>query len=208
MAKRTIDPNKLPGNSRDPVLKAAPKIQPVATGRTTKKGVSLSSTLRTVVNDLFFSVIVPQFWNTITDFGIRTLQEIIPGQNKRSFISGANRPITAYTPYNTLYQGVGNAVKAIASPQTTTERAGSGIVDTGFHEIYFDSEDHARLVLAAMIERLAIYKRVSLGDMRHLANLPTNMSHQKYYWTDLTGSYIELTEHGFTIVLPDFLYSK
>lgn len=206
MAKRTIDVNKLPGNSRAGELSAVPAPTAVASGQTSKKGVSLSSMVRGVVNDIFFNVVVPQAWNMVADFAIRTIQEMIPGQEKRGYVGASGRPVTAQIGYHTVYSpGTG----ASATPMNPTMRASQGIVDTGYHDIFYPTYEDARMVLAGMVERIARYNQVTLGDMRHLSSLEAHAVHQQYYWTDLTGSEIVATGDGrFMIKLPDYRFRR
>lgn len=194
MAHRKINTDELPSNNRDgPNLSPSPK--PIVSGRTKGKNRSLSHEVRKIVNDLFLTVVIPSTKNMVYEFLNGGLQQMILGQEPKT----TRRGLPAHQAYHSMYSNLA----ARAKPAGSIIRAGTPKMDAAYQDVYFDYEQDARLVLAAMLDRLARFSRVSLGDMRHLAGLSTNPTHERYGWTDLSGSEIVLTSEGWIITLPD-----
>ena len=200
MAHRKINPSELPSNNRDS-SNVSPGPKAIVSGRTKDKGRSLSHEVRNIINDLFLSVVIPSTKNMIYQFLVDGLGQMILGQNSPK----NSRGLPIQQAYHSMYSGLASRAK----PKTTFgQRAGQTRADPVYEDIYFDYEQDARLVLAAMLDRLARFNRVSLGDMRHLAGLSTNSTQQKYAWTDLSGCEIVLTSEGWIITLPELNYYK
>ena len=197
MAHRKIRPGDLPSNSRDG-SNDPPSLEAVVSGRTKDKERSLSHEVRHIINDLFLSVVIPSTKNMIYQFLVDGLGQMILGQNS----SKNSRGLPTHQSYHSMYSGLATRIKPRMA--TLGQRAGPLQQDQAYEDIYFDYEQEARLVLAAMLDRLARFNRVSLGDMRHLAGLSTNTTHQRYGWADLSGSEIVLTSEGWIITLPEF----
>jgi len=197
MARRKINPDTLPSNNREQA-NLPPKPKVIAVGKTKGKR-SLSHEVRTIINDLFLSVVVPSTKSMIYEFLKDMLGQMILGPNAPKNARG----LPGHQAYHSIYNSVINRARPMTSlgrPQTIPQ------IDVAHQDVYFDHEQDARLVLAAMLDRLARYGRVSLGDMRHLSGLTTNATHQRYFWMDLSSCDIILTSDGWVITLPDLQY--
>jgi hypothetical protein len=197
MAKRRINPADLPSNNRE-TSNAPPSPKAVVSGRTRDKR-SLSHEVRVIINDLFTSVVVPSTKNMIYEFLSDGLRQMILGQTPPK----NSRGLPGHRAYHSIYGGLANRSRPITS---FGQRAGIPKQDPVYQDIFFDYEDEARLVLASMLERIAQYGRVSLGDMRHLCGLSSGAAYQRFGWTDLSGTDIVLTSDGWIITLPELQY--
>lgn len=202
MAQQRIPPNQLPSNNRDSPNQPRPKPEAVASGRPKDKGRSLSHEVRNIVNDLITSVIIPSTKNMAYQFLMDGLGQLILGKENSSAARGL--PGT-HRAYHSMYGGLTNR----ANPLTRyTERAKNPRPDIIHQDIFFNTEEEALLALAAMLERLATYQKVTLGDFRYICRLKADTTHQRYYWTDLDGSEVIPTSEGWLITLPPLEYQR
>lgn len=192
MAHRTIDPNKLPSNDMDGGQRSG--VKPVAASAHTKqKNRSVASEIRHIVNDLFLSVVIPSTKTMLYEFLNGGLQQMILGKASPS----SSRGLPGYNPYHSMY----SPHRSVSTRGGYLQRA----VPTASpinEDIYFDYEDEALLVLAAMIERIATHGRVSVMDMYNLCRLPSTPIFQRYVWTDLSVAEVVATNEGWIITLP------
>jgi hypothetical protein len=198
MAPRKINPSELPSNDREP-RNTPPAPIAVVSGRTKDKGRSLSHEVRTIINDLFSNVVIPSTKSMIFEFLSDGLRQMILGKSN----PGGARGLPVHRAYHSMYNDLSGRAKPMGS---LVQRAGIPQPDVIHQDIYFDYEQDARLVLASMLQRQAQYGRVSLGDMRHLARLPSDAVHNRYGWTDIGNPDIVLTSEGYIILLPELQY--
>lgn len=198
MAERKIDLSALPSNNSDG-SDNAPPLRPVASGRIKPRQKSFSSELRKIINDLFQTIIVPSTKGMLYEFLNGGLQRTILGKSGPLDI---DRGLPSYNAYHRLY-----------SPTTTRATFSRRPIQRGIptmsvvHEdIFFDFEEEAELVLAKMLERLAMFGRVSVLDMRNLCGRKGDPVHHRWGWTDLRGVDIIGTTEGWVIALPDPTY--
>lgn len=197
MAQRSFNPDELPGNSLN-IGNEPPKVSPIVSGRTKSKGRSMSSEIRNIVNDLFRSVVIPGTRTMLYEFLNGGLQQTILGKNAPNL--GRGLPTM-----NRAYHSIYGATRANIGGRTYLQRA-TPTLAVAHQDIYFNYEDEARLVLAAMVDRIANFGRVSLMDMRNLCGLETTPTQHRWGWTDLNGSDIVPTSEGWIITLPDMEY--
>lgn len=196
MAQRKINPNELPSNDLDPGNRP-PEVKKLVQAHAKPKKRSLSSEVRKIVNDLFVSIIIPSTKTMLYQFLDGGLQQMILGK------SGPNVPrgMPGYNPYHKMYE----PVRANFGRAPYLQRAVPTSSDVN-KDIYFDTEEEATMVFAAMLERISMYKRVSLMDMRNLCGLATTPTHHRYGWTDISMAEVVWTNEGWLITLPPLEY--
>jgi len=199
-----LDPDNLPSNNKD-----GPNIinpAPVASGKIKSRKRSLSSEVRVIVNELFTNVIIPSTKGMLYEFLKDGIGQMIFGKTiTNKYQRGL--PSETYNTYNYNSQYSPNRPRAMRPYYSSGEIAFSPREDPLHTDIYYPSEVQARLVLAGMLDRLAQFNKVSLGDLRYLSNLEAGRVHQQYGWTNLTGTVVEPTPDGYILTLPDFQYT-
>lgn len=194
--QRKIDLSRLPSNDFNPRGEPA-EIVPVAHGRSKKT--SFSSEIRKIINSLFQSVVIPSTKTMLYEFLNGGLHQIILGKPSQT----VGRGLPGYNAYHRMYAPASRATVSRGGGYLQRGIVTSSVVD---EDIFFDFEDEAMLVLAAMVERIATYGRVSLMDMRNLCRLPTTPTHHRYGWTDLSTAEVVATTEGWVITLPQMEY--
>jgi len=71
-----------------------------------------------------------------------------------------------------------------------------------FDQIYIDSRPEAEMVLDGLFSILERYEQVTVADLYELVGISSNFTELRYGWTDLRGSRVEHTRHGYLLNLP------
>lgn len=71
-----------------------------------------------------------------------------------------------------------------------------------FEDIIIPSRSEAEMVLSSLFDILERYDAVSVADLYELVDISANFTELGYGWTDLRGSRIEHTRHGYLLNLP------
>ncbi len=186
MARRKFDINSLPSNNLEPVEKDIPVI---AAGRVkTRKG-GFAGEVRTIGNSLFEEIILPAVKSAIVDFFSNGVSMVMFGRGS----PGASGKHKAYhKPYTRRKK---NRPRAGRQMVRQTEEV--------FEDIFFEHRDEAELVLGRMMELIAEYGRVTIGDLYQMCGLASNYTHERYEWNDLRGCRVQYTTEGYLIDFPE-----
>lgn len=147
---------------------------------------------------LFFDIFVPAVKNTITDMVTGGIEMLFFGQDDRRTRSNiTRRGGTSHINYAGIFSRSDD--RDDRRPRFNS-RSARNMHD--FDNLVFGSRKEAEAVLSYMGEAIIDFGLVSVADFYDMANLEASFTDQKYGWTDLRGSRIERTRHGFIIVLP------
>ena len=204
MATRKLDISTLPANNKlktnnndayNTKLSGPIVVKP--------RGGGLANTIRDVGNGLFTDVILPALKDIMRDFLTTGADMLLYGG---SVDRGRYRGRGAPRRYDTYYE-------ERRSPQRDRGRSyGRPTEITSFvlDDLYFAYREDAELILGLLLERLAEYKWVTVGDLYNLAGVESNFTHERYGWGEdsLANVRIIPSADGYLIDLPRPSYLK
>jgi len=193
MAKRNLNLSKLPSNNLTTPDK---KEVSIVKGKVrTKKGGGLARDVRNIGNSLFEDIVLPAIKSAVVDFFSNGVSMVMFGEDSRS-----NRG--RQQSYNRMYR----ERPSRSNRRTQKRERYVEEVEEVFENVYFQHRDDAEHVLGRMMERIAEYGMVKVGDLNSLAGLATNYTHESWGWDDLSGSRVIFQRDGYVITFPAPIY--
>ena len=193
MAKRNLNLSKLPSNNLTTPDK---KEVSIVKGKVrTKKGGGLARDVRNIGNSLFEDIVLPAIKSAVVDFFSNGVSMVMFGEDSRS-----NRG--RQQSYNRMYR----ERPSRSNRRTQKRERYVEEVEEVFENVYFQHRDDAEHVLGRMMERVAEYGMVKVGDLNSLAGLATNYTHESWGWDDLSGSRVIFQRDGYVITFPAPIY--
>lgn len=194
-----------PGNQKvGPEEPRKRRVEPVVTNRVTRHKKSLGSRFRetffsgssakSVWGNVFFEVMIPAGKDLVMDSLTQTIRGVLYGEGpspRRSPQTGSGTIVN----YNRMSSGPSRSPSAIA-PSAPRARAND------FEDVVFETRMEADDVLEALYTVLQKYEQVTVSDFNDLINVTGSWTDEKWGWTDLRGSRVTRTNHGYLLVLP------
>ena len=202
---------KYPGNSYSSkaVLKNGDpppekKIEKVATGRVSSQKKSLgkkfaetflAADMQSVTRHIVFDVLIPEIKNMLSDM-IRGSTNMMLFGDRRGNYTDRDRGVSyVRTDYGSRFNRGGRADDRDREPPRPHAR---NIVD----DIVFDTRLEAEEVLDNMISLLKQYNVVSVKDLYGFSGIPSNYTHDKWGWFDLSEATVDRVSTGYLLKLP------
>ncbi|MCK4787427.1 MAG: hypothetical protein KAV87_26955 [Desulfobacteraceae bacterium] len=191
MARRKINLEELPSNNQ-----TTPNRNMVLRGevRTTPRG-GVANKIRDIGNSLYESIIRPAMEDNAIDFFNEGIRMLIKGQ------SYDVRP-TGRQSYNSMYR------QRQKSPTRRSQLRRPKEHEETFEDVYFNDRRDAEGVLGRMMERIAHYDMVTIGDLYSLVGITSNFTHERWGWRNLRHCKVIYTTEGYVIDFPDPDYIK
>lgn len=204
--KIILNAERFPSNSmkkKSSVVKERPKSQRLATAKRIKKPFikRFSDTFmdggtgHDVVNYIIHDVVIPAAKTTIAELVEGAIEMVLFGGEgrSRSAIRNKNR---SYVSYSDMYD-------KRRRPGDRAERSGRSVRGRhDFTEYVLESRQEAELVLTNLVETLADYNVVSVGDLYDMLGVSTDYTDNKYGWTELDNASCVRVRNGYILELP------
>lgn len=192
--KKRVDLNNLPGNSVD--RNRTPKHNMIGkVSSRTKKDNRMSSEIRNIAMSLFEEIILPSIKGALSDFVTSGIDMIIWGGT-----DGPSRGLGRHVNYNKQYNPTKRGrLKKNRTPARYKSRRDSLEVD----EIFFTNRMDAEHTLVHLLETLAMYGWVTVGDLYQAIGWSTTPTHERYGWDSLEDSQPRRVGGGFVLDLPE-----
>lgn len=209
-----------PGNSqraRRPVREepeksaVAPKLEKVVEGEVIRRRKPLGKRVRetflggdgpTMWEYVVADILVPGIRDIFADAATGGIERILYGESRSSY----RRPGARFggPPGRVDYRGfasppVGSRVTREEPRQTLSRRARAS---HDFEEIIIPSRTEAEAVLEGLFAFLDQYGEVNVSTLYELVGISSNFTEDRWGWTDLRGSRVEHTRHGYLLNLP------
>lgn len=168
-------------------------------GRKFKEAVT-GDDARSVVNYVFFDVVVPAAKNMFMDAINEGLSRALWGDARRGrSIIGGSSGTNNYVPYNKL----GSNPQRVASTSTGRSISQQGRATHNFDEIVLSSRGEAEVVLATLLDRIQKYQVATVSDLYDLVGITGSFQDDAWGWTNLAGSTIDRAgREGYLLSLP------
>lgn len=192
MAKRNLQLDKLPSNN----LTTPNKETPIVTGGVKRrKGGGLARDIRNIGNSLFGELILPALKSMALDFLNEAGSQVL--------FRGENAPRKGKPrAYDKLYRTRPKTTHGRKKPQTRYVEE----IEEVFDNVFYEHREDANRVLGRMMERVAEYGFVTIGDLESLSGLATNYTHEDWGWDDLSGTRVRFNREGYVIDFPEPIY--
>ena len=162
----------------------------------TKRGGGLARNVRNIGNSLFEEIIMPSIKSAIVDFFSHGVKMMMFGEDTPSRSRLGGQP----QPYNQRYRQ--RSQTRSRSPNRNVIRQTEEI----FEDIFFENRNDAQLVLGRMMELIAEYGKVTMGDLHSLVGLGQNITHEGWGWDNLSGVRVQFSSEGYVIDFPEPIY--
>lgn len=197
MARKRFDIDSLPSNNQE----EPEPLEIVTTGNVkTRKGGGLAKNIRNISNSLFSSIVMPAVKGLVLDFFNDGLRMAMFGRDNVA------RPGGGHTNYHQMQERRHRQTRRVSHNQPA--RRTVPYVEDVFDDIFFDNRADAELVLGRMMERIAEYGWVTVGDLYSLTGLSPNYTSEGWVWYRLDQCRIEYTGDGFVIDFPEPEYRR
>lgn len=166
-------------------------------GRKFKEAVT-GDDARSVVNYVFFDVVVPAAKNMFMDAINEGLSRALWGDARRGrSIIGGTSGSNNYVPYNKIGSNP-NPVQSSGRALSQQARA-----THNFDEIVLPSRGEAEVVLATLLDRIEKYDVATVSDLYDLVGITGNFQDNAWGWVNLAGSTIDRAgREGYLLSLP------
>lgn len=197
-------------NDPEPKIAESKKLDKVVEGEVVRRKKPYGRRLResflggdgqTVREYLLEDVILPNFRDLILDVINSGSERLILGESRAAHRRGATRfgNPTGRINYNGFsQQPVGRGVQDDSRASLSRRARASH----DFEEIIIATRSEAQMVLDSLFDALERYDSVAVADLYELVGISANYAELRYGWTDLRGSRIERTRHGYLLNLP------
>lgn len=199
MARRKIDLDALPSNNRSTPDDV--NIELEGRVRTKPKG-GITYRLRDIGNSLFGEIVIPTLKDGLLAFLNEGAERLIRGEPKGT--AAVRKPKVHRRTYNAPYRNVQRRSTSMSS----YERRVPNRIQRVFEDIYFETRQDAELVLGKMMEFVAEYGWITVGELHSWLGLPSDYAHENWGWTELHGTRVLFTTEGYVIDLREPVYFK
>lgn len=155
----------------------------------------------TVWEYVMVDIFIPGIRDMFADIVTGGIERALYGESRSAHRRGGAR--FANPPGRVNYNGFASAPVGrapVQDPRPSLSRRARAAHD--FEEILFPSRPDAEMVLDGLYAMLDQYQAVTLMHFYDLAGISSNYTDERYGWTDLLGTRIEHTRHGYLINLP------
>lgn len=144
-------------------------------------------------------VIVPAAKTTIADLIEGAIDMLLFGNDnhRRRSKNLIRRGSRSLVPYNSLYERDDPRHRGHSDPRSRSSRARHD-----FSDIVLGSRGEAEAVLDELLESIATYDVVSVGDLYDVVGLSSEYTDNKYGWTELAGAGVSRVREGWVLDLP------
>lgn len=209
--KRSNNAYNLPGNSnkgKTPEPKVRPEIvKIVSTDVVRKKPLGrkiresfMGDDAQSVGSFILFDVVIPAAKSLILDMFTQGLERSLYGDSHgRSKLGGSRGGNGGRTSYQKMYNGV---VDSRGQRDDRRELSHQQRSEHNFDDVILANRGEAEEVLERLQDLVNDYDQAAVADLYSMIGVTPSYTDNKWGWTDIRGSRIDVVRGGYLIVLP------
>ena len=180
------------------------KVEKVATGHVTQRKKSLgekfaetflAADMQSVSRHIVFDVLIPEIKNMLSDMIHGSTNMMLFGDRRGNRMDRDRGVSYVRTDYGSRFNRGGRTDERDREAPRPQAR---NIVD----DIVFDTRLEGEEVLDNMIGLIKQYNVVSVKDLYGFAGIPSNYTHDKWGWFDLSEATVDRVSTGYLLKLP------